>query len=683
VFAQAIFSNTRVQSLAQPAGATGTFAASIPRNAEHPIPDELAALLDSRGPDVLSTTQFDPTTGKPIVVTGANANWRLGRPLDFLPPRQLRNTSDVYQILVGFQGELPRTDWTWELYATHGDSRTSNDYIGFASLQRYRAVVQAPFYGRGFTQTGAGQTQLSCTSGLPIFEPIEVSQDCIDAITIDASDRTRLSQNIVEANVQGRVAELPAGELRAAAGATYRKNRFEFRPDAIRASNSIIDIPIGTFSNAHVKGSTAVSELYAEALVPLLRERPFVDSLSAELGARYSRYDTAGNVPTYKALLSWAPLGSVHFRGGFQLANRAPNVNELFLSASSVPVTLRGPDPCRADTRDANGNRPDNPHRAEVQALCSAIIGTGTSTFDENPDTFIGDGRADGGEIELRSGNPDVKSEKGRTWTFGVVFQSPFEHPLARQLTLAVDWYRAKVTGAIAQVGAQTTYDLCFNRDGVSNPTYSLDDPNGMCRRIARDAVTGDREYVESTYANLGTLQTSGIDLEASWAVRPAELGFEHVPGTLSLDILLNKLLSFESQAFPTSAVVENEGTFIRDGSQSRGIFAYRAFTRLGYTHGAADVALTWRRLPSIRSANYVADPNTPFAGADSYSVFNLAADWRASEVMQLTAGIDNLFDRDPNRVGAGPGNNGAGNTEPAIYDVLGRRYYLGVRLDF
>jgi outer membrane receptor protein involved in Fe transport len=223
---------------------------------------------------------------------------------------------------------------------------------------------------------------------------------------------------------------------------------------------------------------------------------------------------------------------------------------------------------------------------------------------------------------------------------------------------------------------------LCFNRDGVSNRSYSLDDPNGMCRRIARDPVTGDRQYVESTYANLGTLQTAGIDVQASWGVEPAELGL-HMPGMLSLDVLFNKLLSFESQSFPTSAVLENKGTFIRDGSTSRGIFDYRAFTTLRYSLSAADFALTWRRLPSIRSANFVANSNTPFAGADSYNVFNLVTGWSVNDAIQLTAGIDNLFDRDPNRVGAGPGDNGAGTTEPAIYDVLGRRYYAAIRLTF
>src|SRR6185436_1296916 len=106
-------------------------------------------------------------------------------------------------------------------------------------------------------------------------------------------------------------------------------------------SDSIVDIPIGTFSNADVLGKTFVKEAYGELLIPLVRDRPFAQSFELELGGRYSRYDTAGSEPTYKALFSWVPLAGVRFRGGYQLANRAPNINELFLNASSVPVTLR------------------------------------------------------------------------------------------------------------------------------------------------------------------------------------------------------------------------------------------------------------------------------------------------------------------------------------------------------
>ena len=54
-----------------------------------------------------------------------------------------------------------------------------------------------------------------------------------ELITVDATDRTRLTLDVVEANAQGGVMELPAGELRAAAGATWRKNDFEFRVELL------------------------------------------------------------------------------------------------------------------------------------------------------------------------------------------------------------------------------------------------------------------------------------------------------------------------------------------------------------------------------------------------------------------------------------------------------------------
>jgi outer membrane receptor protein involved in Fe transport len=124
--------------------------------------------------------------------------------------------------------------------------------------------------------------------------------------------------------------------------------------------------------------------------------------------------------------------------------------------------------------------------------------------------------------------------------------------------------------------------------------------------------------------------------------------------------------------------VRENEGTLERGG-----LFSYRAMTTLRYAAPVGGVALKWRRLPSIRSASYVTDPLTQNIGAASYNLFDLSTNWAMTSNVRATFGIDNLFDRAPNRVEAGPGNNGAGNTFPGYYDVLGRRYYAGLRLDF
>ncbi|MFO7288117.1 MAG: TonB-dependent receptor [Gammaproteobacteria bacterium] len=727
-YAQVMFVNTTNLQVLQPTGAVGGFGATIPygegiyapslaedgvttvpeytdgtyglfcqptggcTNSEvFPVPDALRDLLDSRGDDVLSTTEFDPNTGEPLVIAGRNSPWDIGATFDWLPTRSIRNTTNLYQMLAGFRGDLPFRDWTWDVYYSHGETRVDLDYIGWVSTSRWQQIVSAPNYGRNVTLNGPGQTSLTCTSGLPVFEDFEVSPDCIAALSPRYTDRTRLAQDVIEGTLQGAIGNLPAGEVRMAFGATYRKNEFEYLPDATRERNSIVDIPVGTFGQANVLGEIDVSEVYAEFLIPLLRDKRFARNLELELGYRYSDYgDTGGEVPTYKALFSWRPIDIVRFRGGYQLANRAPNINELFLEASSQAVTMRSPDYCRADTREITGNHPDNPNRAAAQALCAALIGNATSEFSADPDNYIG-GRGDGVILQVNSGNRDLRSEEGKTWTFGAVFQSPFARPAVEDMSLAIDWHTIEITDAIATVSAQITYDLCFNRDGRSNPTYSINDPNGVCQNIVRDEVTGAALYVNSQFQNLGSIETSGLDMSFNWSAALADLGLDRATGRLGLGMTFSRLFEFKAQEYATAEPLENAGTLAGGG-----LFDWRLYTTLRYSTANWGVGLNWRHLPSVKSAQSVTAPDTPIQGAGSYDLFGLTASWNITDRLLLTGGIDNLFDREPERVGAGQVQNiaavngggqrvlnGSGSTFPAYYDVLGRRYYVNLRMQF
>jgi iron complex outermembrane receptor protein len=735
-FSQVNFVNTTNRQVLQPSGAVGGFGASIPhgtqvygpslntvtgatrpeyvsgglygldcpamggctRSQAFPVSPNLATLLDARGASVFPTATaanptptrtYDPVTGAEIPTQGANSNWLLGVTFPFLPPRTIENNTNLYQVLAGLRGDLGVGDWTWEAYASHGATRTDLDYIGFVSTRRLQAVLTAPNFGTNATLTGLASATLNCTSGLPVFGG-EVSENCIKAITGNYTDRTRLSQDIVEATAQGGIIDLPAGQLRAAAGLTVRKNDFQYLPDATREVNNIVDAVVGSFGQANVRGATEAREIFGELLIPVLRDLPLARSLELELGYRYSDYDTAGKTPTWKALASWAPLDWMRFRGGFQLANRAPNINELFLDASSQAVTLNTSDPCRADTNAAHGNRPQNPNQAAVQDLCEAIIGNATSAFSQNPGGYNG-GRNDGVMLQITSGNRDLTSEEGKTWTVGTVIRSPFENPLLSGFTFSADWYNVRITDAITQVSAQTTYDLCFNRDGASNPTYSLDDPNGVCRNITRDDVSGAALAVNSTYANTGKVNTTGVDLSLNWRAAFADMGLAALPGSLSVNASFNRLLDFKAADYVGGAVLENAGTLARGG-----LFNWRSVTTLRYSNGSWDVGLNWRRFPPVRSATYVTAPNTTIRGAQGYSVFALTGNWEASSHLSFSGGIDNLFNTPPERTGAGQVvnrlaingggsivTNGNGSTAANLYDVLGRRYFVNVKLRF
>jgi outer membrane receptor protein involved in Fe transport len=713
-FSQLMFVSTSVRTLHQPSPASGTYGAAIPygngiyqpsRNPTtnatlpqylsggslglncpatggctmsqaFPVTAQLASLLDSRGPNVLSQTQYDPNSGLPVVTSGVDSAWRLSQSLTFLPSRSVTSDTQLYQLMAGFEGELGVGDWTWEAYASRGQTRNDTSFRGFASEAMYRAIAQAPNYGRSYSANGVdvGRKEVTCTSGLPVFQQFEVSQDCIDAITLNAADRTDLTQDIFEANLQGALFNLPAGELRGALGVDYRRDEFEYTPDVTRDIDYIVDANIGAFGTTGVTGETSVKEIYGELLVPLLRDKPFVRSLELELGARYSDYNLAGGEPTYKALFSWSPTDFVRFRGGYQLATRAPNINELFLASSNV-ATMSGNDPCRtADGTVPWGNVASNPNRAKVQALCSAIIGSGNSEFDQDPNNFL----QPISDIEVQQGNRNLRSEQGTTYTLGMVLTSPFEAAAARNIAVSVDYYQAHIKDAIQLMTGATTYDLCFNRDGTSNPAYSIDDPLGMCGRIDRDASTGAKSRVYVPYTNIGTLETSGIDLAANWRASLDDLGFGRVPGMISLDVSLNYVLQFEAQDFPTQPKLDVKGT-----NNYGGIFDYRTVTTLRYLLGGFNAGLNWRYLPSLKHATYPTNHATASEGTAAYNIFNLSGGYEINETVAVSGGVDNLFGKEPPVYGATSLSTGAGTTLPGFYDTLGRYYYLSARMKF
>jgi outer membrane receptor protein involved in Fe transport len=78
-----------------------------------------------------------------------------------------------------------------------------------------------------------------------------------------------------------------------------------------------------------------------------------------------------------------------------------------------------------------------------------------------------------------------------------------------------------------------------------------------------------------------------------------------------------------------------------------------------------------------------VQNPASTTLGADSYSVFDLSGRFRFSDRYDIRFGIDNLLDTEPNIYGATPTTTGNGLTLNQFYDVLGRRYYVGLRAAF
>ncbi len=184
-----------------------------------PVPAELGALLDSR--------------------VNPNADFTLSRIAYWYPNRASSNNTKLAEFVVGVDGKIGDTDWTWEAYTSYGETVLLTDMKNFVWLDRYANLVRQPNYGKGgaFTAQAANSTNtqdFTCTSGLPLFEPwilgdhgeaqyyndFQISQDCLTAVT------ARMTQKQRRGPTRGG-GELPGQARRYARGRAARRVRPE------------------------------------------------------------------------------------------------------------------------------------------------------------------------------------------------------------------------------------------------------------------------------------------------------------------------------------------------------------------------------------------------------------------------------------------------------------------------
>src|SRR5690606_12979362 len=199
--------------------------------------------------------------------------------------------------------------------------------------------------------------------------------DCLEAIRVDLRSGSDVEQKVAEANVQGRVMDLPAGELRFAAGAHYRENNFDYRVDGLNNYRSFLDSAAGLFPSSDSQGSTRAREVYTEFLIPALSgievgDVSVIQELNFEAGFRYSDMEPSGSIETWKVLFDWQINDWARLRGGKQVANRAPNIAELYQSPTQgFGFSFIG-DLCSENNTHPLSAAPANANGATVRAMC-------------------------------------------------------------------------------------------------------------------------------------------------------------------------------------------------------------------------------------------------------------------------------------------------------------------------
>jgi outer membrane receptor protein involved in Fe transport len=484
-----------------------------------------------------------------------------------------------------------------------------------------------------------------------------------------------------------------------AVGTEYRKYSSDIEPDFLAQSGNL-----GGFGSAPppVSGGLDVYEGFAEVIAPIITDRPFFNELQLEGGIRRSHYTIFSanrpkfNTTTWKVAGSWAPVPDVKFRGAYNRAVRAPNISELFTPQVSGLTNL-ATDPCAGAAPVGN---------AALTATCIAQ-GAPAGKIGSIQDPSAGQANATFG------GNLNLKPEKATTWTVGAVIRPSFFHGFSA----TVDYYNIKVKNAITAPSPEDAINACFNSPSATNPA---------CLIIRRDPKTGqlsgDPTQVGGLFlptSNEGKLATDGVDVTFDYRTN---LGTWF--GARSKFALAFGGNWTHSQKFQAVVGVSKNRECVGFYSANCGFPSgqllpkYTANTRATLSLGRVDLSVLWRYISHMRyepgltplfsgtivSKDAAGNPctatstyalcNAPgtfngqtvnFNRIPAFNYFDFATRFNVNEHFDLTLTVTNIFDKKPPVVGntAGSTSANSGNTFPALYDPLGRRFTAGARIKF
>ena len=559
---------------------------------------------------------------------------RYGRPIAYrwrcapCGPREYVTDTQTLRAAVGIDGPL-WGGWDYRAGASYARSESAS-------------VLGTGYYFRGTLANGAPDPTAptapgATTPGLVgvmnagLLNPFAFGQTAAGLAALDAVSAEgttlyggRYQVRQLDASFSGPLFELPGGSVRAAIGVDYRRETYEFNgSDAAAATAPVIFLAAFDNVNALLPKRRNVLAAYAEVLFPIL------PSLDVTLAGRIDDYTGFGTTTNPKVSIRFRPIEPLMFRGSYNTGFRVPTFNQIFNGLTVSPYS---------------GSDIADPVRCPGGVPTSAF-GSGQPCAQIRPD--IGTG-----------GNLELGPETSEQFNLGVVFTP------APMFSLSLDYW---------MINVDDTITLLTERQLITQGTLFPD-------RIVRDAA-GNVVLLDRRWLNAGARRTRGIEVAARGGF---ELGEARLLFGLDGTYLLRK-----RERLTDAAPYENQlGVFTFTGDLGLR-WKHNAF--ISYQTDDFNVTLTqifrngYRNfaLPGIANGTVTRPDYNP--RVDEYIVYNLSASYTGlMPGFRLTAGIRNLFDRDPPFAITYDGNTGAGSSwEPRVADPRGRSFTVAAEVSF
>lgn len=395
----------------------------------------------------------------------------------------------------------------------------------------------------------------------------------------------------VDATLTREIMQLPGGPLSLAMGGDLHR-------DTTRDDKKDIGLVASAVSAAPSYAASArnVAAAYAELDIPLTKE------LNLDLAVRDDHFSDFGNTVNPKASFRYQPMKTLMFRGSASTGFRAPTLFDRYgyrLPGANTTTAAKWDDPllCPGGVVGKAGTGQPLPGQI-ASVVCNATLPRQTGS------------------------NPDLKPEKSRGMTLGVVLEP------TKELTMSFDYWRITMTDMIANLPENAIFlDPVKYKDlFVRNPDNSL-------------------AYVKNITMNLGGQKAAGIDVNLAYVFPKSTAGDFRV----SLDGTY--LTQFDNQLEKDSPYVSNIGTF---GLASNGTtssfpiitFRWKHNLRMSWTRGEWSTQLTQSYNSGYHDQNLVAVQY--YRDIDPYQTWNWTLAYNGLKNTNLVFGITNLLNARP-----------------------------------
>lgn len=514
---------------------------------------------------------------------------------------------------------------------------------------------------------------LTADNALDIWNPAATNRTSAAVLARIRDSRTSqwARQEIQQYNLKldGTVAALPAGDVRAALGGDLVKLRN--KSEVIEANNTG-PVSSGSSYNAFLYERT-VKSVFGELLLPVVSEDmeiPGIHRLDLNISGRYDHYDEFGSLFNPKYAFNWEIIDGIKIRGNYAESFVAPQFSTY------GPDRLTGLYGRSVDTFFG----PQNAIVIPLDRYPEARAIPGCNAAGQVVCTL---GSAGIAGMRLQGANPDVKPATGKAWALGADFRLPALPGFTASLTY---WHNTMEDAAGGPQPSIVANSERFHDLIKIYPAGATAEEIEAFRRGIRQSAPLAAGPIYFSYdsrnQNLYTIYVEGIDFDAHYRHR-----FDW--GTVSGGVAGTYKTKFDQRfgdGEPIFSVLNRNrfnSTFPTIRTEIRadlGVEAgrFKATAFANYTGGYTYWGSTATNPVELN------DIGLPSGGGDkvgSYTTVSLNVKYDLSDLLPVDANvfvdIDNLFDAYPPFVNVSEG------YDNLVGFVLGRAVTFGIRAKF